>query len=74
MNINDYSMKVKKLGDFLISIGALIENDDLVSMTWNGQGNEYHQFQISIGVSRGSLYIKSMYHMRSRPICKIPYL
>ena len=35
MNIHDYLMKVKKLGDSPASIGAPIENDDTVFVTLN---------------------------------------
>ena len=41
MNINDYCMKVKKLEDLLASIGAPVEDDDLMSITLNGLGGEY---------------------------------
>ena len=50
MKINYYSMKVKKLVDLLPAIGAPIKDDDLVSITLNGLGKEYHQFWTSIGV------------------------
>ena len=42
MNINDYSMKGYKFVDLLASIGAPIEDDDLVSMTLNSLGKEYN--------------------------------
>ena len=38
MNINDYSMKVKKLAFSLASIGTPMEDDDLVYVTLNGIG------------------------------------
>ena len=44
MNINDYSMKVKKMVDSLAPIGVLVEDDDLVCIIWNGLGKEYRQF------------------------------
>ena len=50
MNIQNYSMKVKKLADLLASIGAPVEDDDLVLGTLNGLSKVYHQFGISIGV------------------------
>ena len=59
MNINDYSMKVKKLVDSLASIGALIEDDDLVFVTLNGLGREYCQFWTSIGVQLHFLIFRS---------------
>ena len=43
-------MKVKGLVDSLGSIGALIDDEDLVSVTLNGLGKEYIQFRTSIGV------------------------
>jgi hypothetical protein len=50
MNINDYSTKVKNLGDVLASIGALVDDEDLVAMTFNGLGKDYSQFRTSIAV------------------------
>jgi ketopantoate reductase len=41
MNINDYSTKVKNLGDVLASIGPLIDDEDLVVVTLNGLGKDY---------------------------------
>jgi hypothetical protein len=38
MNINDYSTKVKNLADSLASIGAPIDDEDLVAVTLNGLG------------------------------------
>ena len=43
-------MKVKGLADSLGSIGAPVDDEDLVSVTLNGLGREYAQFQTSIGV------------------------
>ncbi len=43
MNINDYSIKVKKLVDVFTFIGAPID-DDLVAVTLNGLGKDYSQF------------------------------
>jgi len=48
MNINDYSTKVKNLADVLASIGALIDDEDLVVVTLNGLGKDYSQFRTSI--------------------------
>ncbi len=41
MNINDYSTKVKKLVDALASIGAPVDDEDLVAVTLNGLGKYY---------------------------------
>ncbi len=41
MNINDYSTKVKNLADVLASIGAPVDDEDLVVMTLNGLGKYY---------------------------------
>ena len=43
-------MKVKGLADSLGSIGAPIDDEDLVSVTLTGLRREYAQFQTSIGV------------------------
>jgi hypothetical protein len=50
MNISDYSTKVKNLADVLASIGALVDDEDLMAMTLNGFGKYYSQFRISIAV------------------------
>ncbi len=50
MNMSDYSTKVKNLGDALASIGALIDDEDLMAMTLNGLGKDYNQFRTSIVV------------------------
>ena len=50
MSINDYHMKVKKIADALASIGSPVEDDDLVSVTLNGLGKDYAQFQTSISI------------------------
>jgi hypothetical protein len=44
MNINDYSTKVKNLTYVLASIGALVSDEDLVTMTLNSLGKDYSQF------------------------------
>jgi hypothetical protein len=41
MNISDYSTKVKNLTFALTSIGAPIDDEDLVAMTLNGFGKNY---------------------------------
>jgi hypothetical protein len=50
MNINDYSTKVKNLADALASIGAPVDDEDLVAVTLNGLGKDYSQFCTSIAV------------------------
>ncbi len=50
MNINDYSTKVKNLVDALASIGAPVEDEDLVVVTLNGLGKDYSQFRTSIAI------------------------
>jgi len=41
MNINDYFTKVKSLADGLTSIGALVDDEDLMAVTLNGLGKYY---------------------------------
>jgi hypothetical protein len=41
MNISDYSTKVKNLPYALTSIGAPLDDEDLVAMTLNGLGKDY---------------------------------
>jgi hypothetical protein len=50
MNINDYSTKVKNLVDALASIGAPVDDEDLVAVTLNGLGKNYSQFRTLITV------------------------
>ncbi len=50
MNINDYSTKVKNLTYVLASIGALVSDEDLVTMTLNSLGKDYSQFWTSIAI------------------------
>jgi hypothetical protein len=50
MNIGDYSTKVKNLADALASIGAHVNDEDLVAVTLNGLGKDYSQFRTSIVV------------------------
>jgi hypothetical protein len=52
MNISDYSTKVKNLADVLASIGALIDDEDLVAVTLNGLGKDYSQFRTSTVVRK----------------------
>jgi hypothetical protein len=50
MNINDYSTKVKNLANVLASIGAPVDDEDLMVVTLNGLGKYYSQFRTSIAV------------------------
>jgi hypothetical protein len=50
MNISDYSTKVKNLANALASIGAHVDDEDLVVVTLNGLGKDYNQFCTSIVV------------------------
>jgi hypothetical protein len=50
MNISDYSTKVKNLADALASIGAPVDDEDLVALTLNGLGKDYSQFRTSIAI------------------------
>jgi len=50
MNIIDYSTKVKNLADALASIGAPVDDENLVAVTLNGLRKYYSQFRISIAV------------------------
>jgi len=52
MNMSDYSTKVKNLVDALASIGALIDDEDLVVVTLNGLGKNYNQFCTSIAIRK----------------------
>jgi hypothetical protein len=46
MNINEYSTKVKNFTDILTSIGALIDDEYLVSLTLNGLGKTISNFVV----------------------------
>jgi hypothetical protein len=50
MNISDYFTKVKNLTDVLASIGAPIDDEDLMTVTLNGLGKDYSQFRTSIAI------------------------
>jgi len=50
MNISDYSTKVINLAGALASIGAPVNDEDLVAVTLNGLGKDYSQFCTSIVV------------------------
>jgi hypothetical protein len=52
MNISDYSTKVKNLANVLASIGAPVDDEDLVAVTLNGLGKDYNHFRISIVVRK----------------------
>ncbi len=52
MNISDYSTKVKNLADALASIGAPVDDEDLVAVTLNRLGKDYSQFRTSIIVRK----------------------
>jgi hypothetical protein len=42
MNISDYCTKVKNLAYALASIGAFVDDEDLVIVTLNGLGKDYN--------------------------------
>jgi len=42
MNISDYSTKVKNLANALASIGAPVDDEDLVVVTLNGLRKNYN--------------------------------
>jgi hypothetical protein len=50
MNISDYSTKVKNLANAFASIGAPVDDEDLVAVTLNGLGKDYNQFRTSIAI------------------------
>jgi hypothetical protein len=60
MNINDYSTKVKNLANVLTSIGAPIDDEDLVAVTLNELGKDYNQFRISIAVRKTFLNFQDL--------------
>jgi hypothetical protein len=41
MNISDYFTKVKNLANVIASIGAFVNDEDIVAMTLNGLGKDY---------------------------------
>ncbi len=43
---------MKNLADVLASIGALVDDEDLVAVTLNGLGKYYSQFRISIPIGK----------------------
>jgi hypothetical protein len=50
MNISDYSTKVKNLADALASIGAPVDDENLMAVTLNGLGKDYSQFHTLIKI------------------------
>jgi len=50
MSISDYSTKVQNLAYVFASIGAPIDDEDLVAVTLNGLRKDYSQFCTSIVV------------------------
>jgi hypothetical protein len=50
MNISDYSTKVKNLAYAFASIGAPIDDENLMAVTLNGLGKDYSQFRTSIAI------------------------
>jgi hypothetical protein len=52
MNINDYSTKVKNLAYALASIGALIDDEDLMAVTLNGLKKDNSRFYTSITIRK----------------------
>jgi hypothetical protein len=52
MNINDYFTKVKNLVDALTSIGAHVDDEDLMVVTLNGLGKYYSQFCTLIAIRK----------------------
>jgi Holliday junction resolvase RusA-like endonuclease len=52
MNISDYSTKVKNLADALTSIGAPVDDEDVVVVTLNGLEKECSQFRTLITVRK----------------------
>jgi hypothetical protein len=60
MNINDYSTKVKNLANALASIGALVDDENLVAITLNGLGKDYSQFHTSIVIRKTFLDFQNL--------------
>jgi hypothetical protein len=50
MNISDYFTKVKNLADAFASIGAPVNDEDVMAMTLNGLGKDYNYFRTLIVV------------------------
>ncbi len=50
MNISDYSTKVKNLANVLTSIGAPVDDENIMVVTLKGLGKYYSQFRTSITI------------------------
>jgi len=48
MNISDYSIKVKTFVDVLTSMGAPVDDEDLVAVTLNGLENTIINFVLQL--------------------------
>ncbi|MCO5599519.1 hypothetical protein L7F22_053625 [Adiantum nelumboides] len=48
LSVNDYTLKIKALCEFLSSIGVAVDDDDKVEACLRGLANAYRQFKISI--------------------------
>ncbi|MCO5585584.1 hypothetical protein L7F22_039519 [Adiantum nelumboides] len=48
LSVNDYTLKIKALCEFLSSIGVVVDDDDKVEACLRGLGNAYKQFKTSI--------------------------
>jgi len=60
MNINDYSSKVKNLANVIASIGAPIDDENLVAVTLNGLRKNYNKFYVSIVVQKTFLNFQDL--------------
>ncbi len=52
MNVNDYFTKVKNLAYVFASIGAPVDDEDLMVVTLNGLGKDYNKFRTSIAIRK----------------------
>ncbi|MCO5601324.1 hypothetical protein L7F22_055443 [Adiantum nelumboides] len=48
LSVNDYTLKIKDLCEFLSSIGGVVDDDDKVETCLHGLGNAYKQIKTSI--------------------------
>jgi len=60
MNINDYSSKVKNLANVISSIGAPIDDENLVAVTLNELKKNYNKFYVSIVVQKTFLNFQDL--------------
>jgi len=60
MNINDYSSKVKNLANVIASIGAPIDDENLVAVTLNELKKNYNKFYVSIVVQKTFLNFQDL--------------